>query len=127
MPRILVIDDDRSVRHLITKAFDDTDVEVMPAATAEEGMRLLTAASPDAVLLDILLPETSGLDVFERIRTRRHEAAGDLHHVALQQRDGDQGDDARRVRLFAQAARLDAHSRPGAAGARNSPPDEHPR
>jgi DNA-binding NtrC family response regulator len=69
MSRILVIDDDRSVRHLIAKAFDDTDVEVMPAASAEEGLRLLGGTRPDAVLLDILLPEVSGLDVFDRIRS----------------------------------------------------------
>lgn len=68
MSRILVIDDDRSVRHLITKAFEETDVEVLPAATAEEGMRLLGESQMDAVLLDILLPETSGLEVFESIR-----------------------------------------------------------
>jgi two-component system nitrogen regulation response regulator GlnG len=69
MSRILVIDDDRSVRHLISKAFDDTDVEVMPAASAEEGLRLLGGSKPDAVLLDILLPEISGLEVFDRIRS----------------------------------------------------------
>jgi two-component system nitrogen regulation response regulator GlnG len=54
---------------LISKAFDDTDVEVMPAASAEEGLRLLGGAKPDAVLLDILLPEISGLEVFDRIRS----------------------------------------------------------
>jgi two-component system nitrogen regulation response regulator GlnG len=69
MSRILVIDDDRSVRHLISKAFDDTDVEVMPAASADEGLRLLSGTKPDAVLLDILLPEISGLEVFDRIRS----------------------------------------------------------
>jgi two-component system nitrogen regulation response regulator GlnG len=68
MSRILVIDDDRSVRHLIAKAFDDTDVEVMPAASAEEGLRLLGEVQPDVVLLDILLPESSGLELFEQIR-----------------------------------------------------------
>jgi two-component system nitrogen regulation response regulator GlnG len=68
MPRILVIDDDRSVRHLISKAFDDTDVEVSPAASAHEGLRLLNELQPDVVLLDILLPESSGLDLFEQIR-----------------------------------------------------------
>src|SRR3954467_4516492 len=69
MSRILVIDDDRSVRHLIAKAFEDTDVQVIPAATAEEGMRLLGENQHDVVLLDILLPESSGLDLFESIRT----------------------------------------------------------
>jgi two-component system nitrogen regulation response regulator GlnG len=68
MPRILVIDDDRSVRHLISKAFDDTDVEVSPAASADEGLQLLNDVQPDVVLLDILLPESSGLDLFEQIR-----------------------------------------------------------
>jgi two-component system nitrogen regulation response regulator GlnG len=68
MARILVIDDDRSVRHLISKAFDDTDVEVSPAASADEGLRLLKEVQPDVVLLDILLPESSGLDLFEQIR-----------------------------------------------------------
>jgi two-component system nitrogen regulation response regulator GlnG len=67
MSRILVIDDDRSVRHLIAKAFEESDVEVVPAATAEEGMQLLENKQFDVVLLDILLPESSGLDVFERI------------------------------------------------------------
>jgi two-component system nitrogen regulation response regulator GlnG len=69
MSRVLVIDDDRSVRHLIAKAFEDTDVQVVPAATAEEGLRLLGEAQSDVVLLDILLPESSGLELFERIRT----------------------------------------------------------
>jgi two-component system nitrogen regulation response regulator GlnG len=68
MSRILVIDDDRSVRHLIAKAFDDTDVEVVSAASAEEGLRLLGEVQPDVVLLDILLPESSGLELFEQIR-----------------------------------------------------------
>ncbi|HEY4233181.1 MAG TPA: sigma-54 dependent transcriptional regulator [Lacipirellulaceae bacterium] len=68
MPKILVIDDDRSVRHVISKAFEDTDVEVAAAATADEAQRLLSETRPDAVLLDILLPGTSGLEVFEQIR-----------------------------------------------------------
>ncbi len=67
MSRILVIDDDRSVRHLIAKAFEDSEVEVVPAATAEEGMKLLDNRQFDVVLLDIMLPESSGLDLFERI------------------------------------------------------------
>jgi two-component system nitrogen regulation response regulator GlnG len=53
---------------LISKAFDDTDVEVSPAASADEGLRLLNEVQPDVVLLDILLPESSGLDLFEQIR-----------------------------------------------------------
>jgi two-component system nitrogen regulation response regulator GlnG len=69
MSRILVIDDDRSVRHLISKAFEGSDIEVAAAASAEEGMQRLADSQPEVVLLDILLPEISGLDLFERIRS----------------------------------------------------------
>lgn len=68
MSRILVIDDDRAVRHLIGKVFDGSDVEVVASATAEEGLAEIARSQPDAVLLDILLPQTSGLEVFDQIR-----------------------------------------------------------
>jgi two-component system nitrogen regulation response regulator GlnG len=68
MPRILVIDDDRSIRHLISKTLDGSDVEVITAATAEEGLRQCAELAPDVVLLDILLPNTSGLETFEALR-----------------------------------------------------------
>jgi nitrogen regulation protein NR(I) len=68
MSRVLLVDDDRSVRHVISKAFEGSEVEVVAAATAEDGMRLLSEVHPDVVLLDVMLPTTSGLDLFEQIR-----------------------------------------------------------
>jgi two-component system nitrogen regulation response regulator GlnG len=67
MPAILVIDDDRSVRRLVESAFEATDVDVQCAATAAEGIERLREQSPDAVLLDIMLPERSGLEIFREI------------------------------------------------------------
>jgi nitrogen regulation protein NR(I) len=68
MPFVLVIDDDRSVRRLIERALEEVEAEVLSAATAEEGLKMLEDQRPDVVLLDIMLPSTSGLDVFEQIR-----------------------------------------------------------
>lgn len=68
MSKILVIDDDRSVRHLIEKAFEGSDVQVVTAATAEDGLRFQSETKPDVALLDILLPKTSGLELFEELR-----------------------------------------------------------
>ncbi len=127
MSRILVIDDDRSVRHLIAKAFDDTDVEVVPAASAEEGLRLLNGSKPDAVLLDILLPEISGLEVFDRIRSVDTKLPVIFITSLSSSETAIKAMTLGRVRLFAQAARFDAHSRPCASSARNSAADEHPR
>jgi DNA-binding NtrC family response regulator len=68
MSTILVIDDDRSVRHLIEKAFEGSDVRVVAAASADEGVKLQRETQPDVALLDILLPKTSGLELFEELR-----------------------------------------------------------
>jgi DNA-binding NtrC family response regulator len=68
MPSLLVIDDDRAVVHFIKSAFKNADIEILAAATADEGLKLLRSGKPDAVLLDILLPQTTGLKLFETIR-----------------------------------------------------------
>ena len=68
MPAVLVIDDDRSVRHLISEAFCDTDVDVLSVATAEEGLKLIQTDHPDVVMLDIMLEDASGLELFRQIQ-----------------------------------------------------------
>src|SRR6185437_6047166 len=67
MPSLLVIDDDRTVLHLISQAFRDTDVNVLTAGSANEGLTAIKQNPPDAVLLDVVLPHTSGLETFQRI------------------------------------------------------------
>ncbi|HVW00583.1 MAG TPA: sigma-54 dependent transcriptional regulator [Planctomycetaceae bacterium] len=67
MPSLLVIDDDRTVLHLISQAFRDTDVNVQTAGSANEGLTAIKQNPPDAVLLDVVLPHTSGLETFQRI------------------------------------------------------------
>jgi two-component system nitrogen regulation response regulator GlnG len=67
MPRILIIDDDRSVCHLVTHAFQDTDVEILSAGNAAEGLDIVSRQHPDVVLLDVVLPESSGLEVLGEI------------------------------------------------------------
>lgn len=68
MRTLLVIDDDRSVVQIVREAFHQTDIEVRAALTSDEGLRLLADEVPDVVLLDIMMPESSGLETFEKIR-----------------------------------------------------------
>ena len=68
MPTLLVIDDNRSVSHMVTKAFEQEGIDVLGAPTAEEGLTLVRENAPDVVLLDIVLPKVSGLDLFQEIR-----------------------------------------------------------
>ena len=99
MPKLLVIDDDRSVRHLVRQAFDGSGIEIIDAATAEEGLDVLRRQTPDTVLLDIGLPEMSGLEAFRDISCARSEAARDLHYGAGLKRCGDRSDEHGCVRL----------------------------
>ena len=65
---ILVIDDDRTVLRLVEKTFDGSDVTVFTAATAEDGLSTLQRCSPEALLLDIMLPEMTGLEMARKVR-----------------------------------------------------------
>lgn len=68
MALVLVVDDDRSLRHMLTQSLEAIDLEVVTAATAEQGLALVTERKPDVVLLDIMLPGRSGLDVLRDIQ-----------------------------------------------------------
>jgi DNA-binding NtrC family response regulator len=63
---VLVVDDDRAVRHLVREAVASSLVEVIEAATVDDGLQLLREREPDVVLLDIMLPELSGLEAFHK-------------------------------------------------------------
>jgi two-component system, NtrC family, nitrogen regulation response regulator GlnG len=68
MPKLLVIDDEATIRFSIAQVFADDHVEILGAETAEEGLQMAEAESPDVVLLDIRLGTRSGLDVFHDLR-----------------------------------------------------------
>jgi two-component system, NtrC family, response regulator AtoC len=63
---ILVIDDESSIRHAITRAFPDLDV--VETDTAASGVTAVKDRYPDLVLLDNQLPDGSGLEVLAKIR-----------------------------------------------------------
>ncbi|MCC6418998.1 MAG: sigma-54-dependent Fis family transcriptional regulator [Gemmataceae bacterium] len=64
MPTLLVIDDDQAVRYSLRRVLEAEGTHVLAAGTAAEGLRLVREESPDVVVLDLQLPDRSGLDVF---------------------------------------------------------------
>jgi CheY-like chemotaxis protein len=66
--RILVIDDDRAVGRLLVARLAEEGYTVRSALTSDEGLILVTSLHPDLVLLDLSLPDMSGLEVLKRIR-----------------------------------------------------------
>jgi len=68
MPTLLVIDDDRAILHMVEQAFVGSEVRVRTASTGEEALECVRSGSgPDVVLLDIMLAETSGLELVRQI------------------------------------------------------------
>jgi nitrogen regulation protein NR(I) len=67
MSILLVIDDDVTVLEVFRRLFERSDLTVLTAASAEEGINHVTRAEPDAIVLDVMLPDESGLETFGRI------------------------------------------------------------
>ncbi len=99
MPTLLVVDDEEGVRFSFRHVFEEDDVRVLTAATAAEGLEMLRTRQPDVVVLDLQLPDRSGLDIFREIRAHRPETAGHVHHRPRHDRDRHRGDEAGGVRL----------------------------
>ena len=68
MTKVLVIDDDRTVLHMIMRWCENTDITVVTAASAVDGQEAIRRERPDVLLLDIMLPELSGLDAYAAVR-----------------------------------------------------------
>jgi two-component system nitrogen regulation response regulator GlnG len=68
MPTLLVVDDEPSILLAFRKAFGDPALTVLTAETAAAGLELARAHHPDAVVLDIHLPDVPGLEMLRRLR-----------------------------------------------------------
>ena len=67
VPTLLVIDDEESILHFFRRAFPGPEAHLVTAGSAAEGLERVTFDRPDAVILDVDLPDQSGLEVFRRI------------------------------------------------------------
>ncbi|HZX93075.1 MAG TPA: sigma-54 dependent transcriptional regulator [Myxococcales bacterium] len=74
MDHILIVDDDRSIRELLSMHLEERGFGVISAATGAEGYRLASETSPSAIVLDMRLPDASGIDLIPELRKRAAEA-----------------------------------------------------
>lgn len=66
--RILVVDDMATNRALIRAVLDPREFEVLEADSGETALSHISLLRPDVVLLDVLMPDTDGIDVCRRLR-----------------------------------------------------------
>ena len=71
MMRLLVVDDDPSIRHLLKSLLEAHRFSVATAANGREAVELVGAEVPDGVFLDVRMPVMDGFHALEAIR-REH-------------------------------------------------------
>jgi two-component system response regulator MprA len=67
-PKLLIVEDDRELRELLTRGLGEEGFDVRAVALGGEALRSASEREPDAVVIDIGLPDTDGRDVCQALR-----------------------------------------------------------
>lgn len=68
MEKILIVEDDQGISDFVKLELEHEGFETSVAATGREALELFESFNPDLILLDVMIPELSGLEVLRRIR-----------------------------------------------------------
>jgi two-component system OmpR family response regulator len=68
-PRLLVVDDEETIRELLCGSLRFAGYDVTSAATGAEALRVTAESRPDLVLLDVMMPDGDGFEVARRMRS----------------------------------------------------------
>ena len=69
-PTVLIVDDDERLREYVRVNLEMEGYTVREAGSAEEGLGVLDEATPDLVLLDVMMPEVDGWEMLQRVQER---------------------------------------------------------
>ncbi|MEH6562441.1 MAG: phosphate regulon transcriptional regulator PhoB [Marinobacter sp.] len=78
---VLIVDDEPAIREMIAVALEMADYECMEAADAREAHALIIDRQPDIILLDWMLPGTSGIELARRLK--KEETTADIPIIML--------------------------------------------
>jgi DNA-binding response OmpR family regulator len=67
---ILVIDDESDIVDILKTVFEDHGYRVVTASDGNAGLSQVEREAPDLVVMDLVMPRTSGLHVLERVKRR---------------------------------------------------------
>ena len=71
--RVLVVDDEQSISDLVSTSLRFVGFEVRTAASGQEALRVAEEFKPQAMVLDVMLPDLNGFEVCEKIRNEGQE------------------------------------------------------
>lgn len=81
MKRVLIADDQPSLRLLVSATLAAEDLEVVEAADGDEAWHMMRACQPELALLDVQMPGRDGLELSRAIRADKELAA--MHIILL--------------------------------------------
>ncbi len=68
-PQILYIEDERAAFDLVSQALRPLGYKVVRAASGQQGLALMSKQPPDLLLLDLMMPDLNGWDVYRAVKT----------------------------------------------------------
>src|SRR5438132_14155137 len=68
MDKLLLIDDEADVQYSFRRIFDSPEIELITAASGEEGLKLIPKIQPDLVIMDVRMGGMNGLETLRRLR-----------------------------------------------------------
>ena len=75
MARILLIDDERQIRDVLTAVLSEHGHQVTSAESAEQALEVASRSAPDVIVSDVLLPGMNGVELLRRLREERPNVA----------------------------------------------------
>jgi DNA-binding response OmpR family regulator len=67
--KVLVIDDEEYIQHILNFSFGAEGYDVVTAADGEEGIKKAKSEKPDIIVLDIMMPKMDGYEACKRLKT----------------------------------------------------------
>ena len=70
MKKILIVDDDPQNRYLLKLVLQKENIEVIEAETGEDGLKKINGEHPDLIILDVMMPDINGFQIYEKIKDK---------------------------------------------------------
>jgi CheY-like chemotaxis protein len=78
MPLVLVVDDDADIREIIQMNLEGAGYEVMTAGNGDEALAAVKRRAPDAMFLDVMMPDVDGWTVLETLKAESDHDLSDI-------------------------------------------------
>lgn len=88
-PKVLICDDEAVLRRLVRASLRGRDYELIDAADGEEALELARSEEPDLILLDVMMPRRTGLDVLHCLQEEPELASIPIVMLTARTQDAD--------------------------------------